>query len=166
MAGHSGCSSKKCTRRSSDLDCHCWYESLLERLVHWSNKTIGVDENDQFTVSDPRDADDVQKPKPGTDFAAACDPLGLQGLRIAVSMAINVHEMSADTTQVPRHILSKDAVVNVEFDKGLKIMESLGAKIVDNAMFSEFNASYTYSDAEEWNLGLQVDIYNSKSSAK
>jgi hypothetical protein len=72
---------------------------------------------------------------------------------------------SADSAQVPRHILSKDAVVNVEFDKALKIMKSLGAKIVDNTMFSEFNASYTHSNAEEWNLGLQVDIYNSKSSA-
>ncbi len=63
---------------------------------------------------------------------------------------------------MPRHILSKDAVVNAEFDKALKIMESLGAKIVDYAMFFEFNSSYTYSNAEEWNIGLQVDIYKSK----
>lgn len=53
-------------------------------------------------------------------------------------------------------------MVNHEFDNALKTMKSLGAKIIDNVNFTEFNSSFTYSKSEDWVLGLQVDISNSE----
>ncbi|KAI8660069.1 Amidase domain-containing protein [Fusarium keratoplasticum] len=102
----------------------------------------GSDPADPFTISDPRDNDGVQKPAEGTNFAEACTEHGLRGKRIAV----------------PRHLFPQDKVVNAAFDEALLLMESLGASIVDNVHFSEFNSNYTFSEDLEWTLGLRIAL--------
>ncbi|KAG5764342.1 hypothetical protein H9Q72_007592 [Fusarium xylarioides] len=89
----------------------------------------GIDPNDHFTISDPRDDSNTQKPKEGTNFAHACTKRGLEGKRIAASS--------------PR---------------ALSIMRAQGATIVDNVRFSEFNSNYTFSEDLDWTLGLRVSI--------
>lgn len=129
----------------------------------------GPDENDPFTISDPRDSHDVHKPAVGTDFSAACKKSGLEGKRIAVSPQTVNFLASQDRTdwliqsslKVPRHLFPGDKVVNAAFDNALKQIESLGATIVDDVKFSEFNSNFTYSDEEDWTLGLRVALRES-----
>ncbi|KAJ5090975.1 hypothetical protein N7532_009659 [Penicillium argentinense] len=102
----------------------------------------GSDPQDAFTISDPRDPTDFQKPPPNTDYTEACVPDGLEGRRIAI----------------PRHLFPPDKVVNAAFDKALEILRSLGATIIDDVHFSEFDKNFTYSDELGWTLGIRVAI--------
>ncbi|KAF4546384.1 Amidase [Lasiodiplodia theobromae] len=102
----------------------------------------GVDENDTFTFADPRDHGHPARPDEGTDFTRFCMDDGLKGLRIAV----------------PRHVMSDDDVVTGSFNEALKILETLGATIVDNVEFSEWNPKYSKTDKEGWKLAFRVAI--------
>ncbi|CAF3485281.1 unnamed protein product [Fusarium graminearum] len=104
----------------------------------------GTDPNDPFTISDPRDDSNTQKPDEGIDFTRACVKSGLEGKRIA--------------PQIPRHLFPTDKVVTAAFDKAISIMGTQGATIVDNVKFSEFDSNYTFSEDLEWTLGLRVSI--------
>ncbi|KAK6703139.1 hypothetical protein SNK04_013024 [Fusarium graminearum] len=102
----------------------------------------GTDPNDPFTISDPRDDSNTQKPDEGIDFTRACVKSGLEGKRIAI----------------PRHLFPTDKVVTAAFDKAISIMGTQGATIVDNVKFSEFDSNYTFTEDLEWTLGLRVSI--------
>lgn len=54
-------------------------------------------------------------------------------------------------------------MVDAAFDAALDILRSLGATVVDNAKYSEFDKNFTYADDVDWTLGLRVAIRESQS---
>lgn len=60
------------------------------------------------------------------------------------------------TSKVPRYLFPDDKAVNTAFDDALKTIESLGCTIVDDVEFSEFNSHFTYSDENDWTMGLRI----------
>ncbi|PSN70519.1 amidase signature enzyme [Corynespora cassiicola Philippines] len=100
------------------------------------------DEEDPHTISDERDAEGNMRPPQGTDITQACRDNTLEGTRIAV----------------PRHLLEneKNDVVDGAFDEALKQLENLGATIVDNVKFTEFDKDLSYSDADDWMISFRL----------
>lgn len=58
---------------------------------------------------------------------------------------------------MPRHILNTSAVKNEKLNEALSVLESLGATVVDNIQFSEFNKDYYGTNPDEWELAFLVE---------
>lgn len=63
---------------------------------------------------------------------------------------------------MPRHLFDEDNVLNPAFDQALKTMASLGATVVDNLAFSEFNKDYPNTTPDQWDLSFRLLLRNSK----
>ena len=125
----------------------------------------GLDKNDSFHhVDDPRDKDNkFHRPADGTDFRQYCQGSSLEGLRIAVRLTERLSRgLDLTCKQVPRHIIKKKPFVADKFEEALDVLRSLGATIVNNAVFPKYSLELLARHKDIWTVALLVDYRNSK----
>ncbi|KAH6640416.1 amidase signature domain-containing protein [Chaetomium tenue] len=102
----------------------------------------GNDPEDLLAQPDPRDALAKPRPADGIDFRAFCKASALKGMRVAV----------------PRHVMDPKPWIAKVFEEALKVLESLGAIIVDNAKFPEWTLRFHEEHEEELDFSFHASL--------
>ncbi|CZT10488.1 uncharacterized protein RAG0_14943 [Rhynchosporium agropyri] len=85
---------------------------------------------------------------------------GMLACQPTMDLEIALMRVPTFDLRMPRHCMNRDTFAMEEFEEALRVKESLGAIIVDNVPFSEWNSSV--SKLPIWKPALRVDAIDSK----